>query len=232
MTHSRTALGNRLMDAAILVICAAKTKRDVSAREIARVADISVSGLYQFYPSLDALVIATAKKLYAQVNHERMMALQVAIDRSRPEPAPLRDILIALIGPSVRWSLDPRRPYAVFDYVNTMPGSDGAATVLRPLVDQIAVHQAVIKCLRQTTPWFDDVDIGWRVNAALGVRSQVLRESRRTMLLTQNRLDLSDPDTTINLMLDVLEPMFAPPAACLPEDSVRATRLEPGLCAG
>lgn len=223
MTQSEIVVRNRLMDATTLVICGAKTRRDVSVREIARVADISVSGLYQFYPSLDALVIATAKKLYAQVNYERMMALQMAIDRSRPEPAPLRDILIALIGPSVRWSRDPQRPYAVFDYINTLTGGNGAATVLQPLVDQIAAHQAVITCLRQTTPWFDDVDIGWRVNAALGVRSQVLRESRRTMLLTQNRLDLSDPDATIDLMLEVIEPMFAPLARHSLPKAARAT---------
>lgn len=87
MTQSEIVVRNRLMDATTLVICGAKTRRDVSVREIARVADISVSGLYQFYPSLDALVIATAKKLYAQVNYERMMALQMAIDRNRPRCA-------------------------------------------------------------------------------------------------------------------------------------------------
>jgi AcrR family transcriptional regulator len=211
MTEPANATRSRLIDATVEVICAAKTRRDVTAREIARVADISVSGLYQHYPSLNALIIASAKKLYAQVNHERMTALQAVMDRSRPNPAPLRDILAALIGPPVRWSLDPKRPYAVFKYINTMPGSEGAATVMRPLIDQIESHRAVITYLRQSAPWFDDVEIGWRVNAALGVRSQVLRESRRTMLLTQNRIDLSDPDVIIELVLDVIAPMFAPP---------------------
>ncbi len=201
---------DRLIDATIEVIHATGDPKKVTIREIARVAGTSISALYRSYASLDDLIVAAAKLLYAQVNHERMSALQQAVDSAKPDPAPLRDLLAALIGPSVRWSLDTARPYAVFQRVNNLPAIGGVTSATQPLIDQIAQHQAFITYLQRSAPWFNDVEIGWRVNAALGVRSQVLRETRRTMLLTQNRLDLTDPEVIIDLMLDVIEPMFHP----------------------
>jgi len=210
MSQSGKDSKDRLIDATIQVIHVAIGPKKVTVREIARVAGTSVSALSRSYASLDDLIVAAAKLLYAQVNYERMSALKQAVDSAKPDPAPLRDLLAALIGPLVRWSLDPDRPYAVFQRAGSLPAIGGATSATQPLIDQIAQHQAFITYLQRSAPWFDDVEIGWRVNAALGVRSQVLRETRRTMLLTQNRLDLTDPEVVIDLMLGVIEPMFHP----------------------
>jgi hypothetical protein len=43
-------------------------------------------------------------------------------------------------------------------------------------------------------PWFDNVEIGWRINATLGVKTQVLREPSRTPLLTQDHPDLKNTE--------------------------------------
>ncbi len=200
----------RLIAACISVIGSASKPCQVTVRTIASAAATSPAALYSHYLSLDDLIIATAEHLYVQINHERMLTLQAAIERSRPQPAPLRDVLAAMIGPPVRWSLDPMRPYAVFRHINRMQGLDGASAGLRALIDQVDQYRVFAAYLKKAAPWFDDVEIGWRINAALGVRTQVLREPRRTRLLTQDRLDLQDPDAVIELILDVVEPMFLP----------------------
>jgi AcrR family transcriptional regulator len=200
----------RLIAACISVIGSASKPCQVTVRTIASAAATSPAALYSHYVSLDDLIIATAEHLYVQINHERMLALQEAIEKSRPNPAPLRDVLGAMIGPPVRWSLDPRRPYAVFRHINRMQGLDGASAALRALIDQVDQYRVFAAYLQKAAPWFDDVEIGWRINAALGVRTQVLREPRRTRLLTHDRLDLQDPDVVIDLILDVVEPMFLP----------------------
>jgi AcrR family transcriptional regulator len=202
----------RLIAACIKVISAAAKPCDVTVRAIACAAATSPAALYGHYASLDDLVIAAAKYLYTQVNHDRMLALQRVVDQSAPGHPSLRDVLAALIGPPVRWSLDPSRPYAVFRYINTLQGVDGASATLQPLIDQVDQYRVFVAYLQRAAPWFDEVDIGWRINAALGVRTQVLREPRRTRLLTHDRLDLQDPDNVIEMILDVVEPMFLPRA--------------------
>lgn len=211
MSEAKDATRDRLIEACIRVIVTARTPHSVTVREVARVSGTGVAALDHYYCSLDDLIIASGTRLYAQVNHERMYALQQAVERARPDPAPLRDLLTALIGPRVRWSLDPARPYGVFRYIIGMSAGGAQTDCLRPLTDQVEQQRAFIAALQRAAPWFDEIKIGWRLNAALGVRSQVLREQRRTMLLTRGQPDLSDPDTDIDLMLDVIQPMFSRP---------------------
>jgi len=175
----------RLIEACISVISSARRKQDVSVRAIAQAAGTSPTALYGYYACLEDLVGAAAKSLYRRVNHERMVALQQAVEDAGSGTPSVRRILDALIGPPVRWSLD-----------------------LRLLVDHVDQYRPFIRHLHQAAPWYDEAEIGWRVNATLGVRSQVLREGRRTRLLTQGRLDLQDPSVVIALILDVTEPMF------------------------
>jgi hypothetical protein len=78
----------------------------------------------------------------------------------------------------------------------------------RRIIDNIEHHKAFIPHLKRIAPWLDDVDIGWRLNCALGIRSQVTRSRSRTELLTDHRIDLDDPDAVIARMVEVIAPMF------------------------
>ena len=62
--------------------------------------------------------------------------------------------------------------------------------------------------LLRIAPWLAEVDIGWRLNCALGIRSQVTRSRSRTEVLTNYSIDLDDPDTVIARMVEVIAPMF------------------------
>jgi AcrR family transcriptional regulator len=198
----------RLIDACIKVIAAAQRPGDVCVRSIASAAETSPSTLYTYYASLDELVAAAAKRLYLCLNQERLQALQQGVSASSPATPPVRLILAAMVGPPVRWSLDPAKPYAVFTYLNALRSPQGPSDALKVLIDHVDQFTPFIRYLQQAAPWFDRVEIGWRVSATLGVRSQVLRDARRTRLLTNNQLDLDDPDTVIEMILDAAEPMF------------------------
>jgi hypothetical protein len=62
--------------------------------------------------------------------------------------------------------------------------------------------------LKRIAPWLEEVDIGWRLNCALGIRSQVTRSRQRTELLTNHQMDLDNPDLVIARMVEVIAPMF------------------------
>ena len=69
--------------------------------------------------------------------------------------------------------------------------------------------RAFIRQLRRIAPWFDEGEIGWRVNAVLGGRSQITRHRARSRLLAGGGAE--DAEALIERIVEVSAPMFARP---------------------
>jgi AcrR family transcriptional regulator len=202
---------NRLVAACERAICRSKRFSDVTVRAIAAEAGVAASAVSHHFGSLEDLVAETGMRAYRRLNAERLEALQAAVDAHRPAPPPLRDVIAALVGPSVRWSLDPDSPYRVFTYLQGLSTLSDRPERFNPMTEHLGHHRAFIQCLRRIAPWFDEIETGWRLNAALGVRSQFTRHRSRSALLTRNQMDLTDPAAVIERMIEVIQPMFARP---------------------
>src|SRR5262249_24415100 len=143
-----------------------------------------------------------------RLNAERLTLLRKAVERNAPGVADLDEVITALIGPSIRWSLDPNSSYPVLSHFTLLAQRHGEVAHYRKIIDDVEHHKAFIPHLRRIAPWLDEVDIGWRLNCALVIRSQVTRSRLRTEVMTDHRIDFDDPDTVIARMVEVIAPMF------------------------
>ncbi len=211
--HGRTNLtAMRLMDACEHLLCESDALEELTARKIAIEAHATPSAIVYHFGSQDALVAAVAERVYRRLNAERLSLLRKAIDRRAPEPADLEEIIAALVGPSIRWSLDPKSSYPVLSHFTSMAKAHReGGPHYRKIIDNVEHHRAFIPPLKRIAPWLDEVDIGWRLNCALGIRSQVTRSRSRTEILTNHRMNLDDPEFVIARMVEVIAPMFRRP---------------------
>lgn len=198
----------RLMDACEHLLCDVDTIEELTARRIAGVAHATASAISYHFGSQEALIAAVAERVYLRLNAERLTLLRKAVERNAPHAADLEEVIAALIGPSIRWSLDPNSSYPVLSHFTLLAQRHREVAHYRRIIDNIEHHKAFIPHLKRIAPWLDEVDIGWRLNCALGIRSQVTRSRSRTEVMTDHRIDFDDPDTVIGRMVEVIAPMF------------------------
>jgi AcrR family transcriptional regulator len=198
----------RLMDACEHLMRDASALEELTARRIAVAAHATPSAISYHFGSQEELIVAVAERVYHRLNAERLTLLQNAIERRRPKPADLEEVIAALVGPSIRWSLDPNSSYPVLSHFTSLAQRSGDPQHYRRIVENVEHHKAFIAPLKRIAPWLDEVDIGWRLNCALGIRSQVTRSRQRTAILTCHRIDLEDSEAIIARMVEVIAPMF------------------------
>ncbi|MFB9950966.1 TetR family transcriptional regulator [Rhizobium puerariae] len=208
--HGRANLtAMRLMDACEHLLCEADALEELTARRIAVEANATPSAISYHFGSQEELIAAVAERVYRRLNAERLSLLRKAVDRKAPDPPDLEEVIAALIGPSIRWSLDPNSSYPVLSHFTSMAKAHREqAPHYRRIIDNVEHHRAFIPELKRIAPWLDEVDIGWRLNCALGIRSQVTRSRSRTKVLTNYRMNLDDPEAVIARMIEVIAPMF------------------------
>jgi len=117
---SDIATAARLMDACEQVLCEAEHLDDATVRKVVSRAGTNVSAINYHFGAHEKLIFAVAERVYHRLNAQRLTLLQTAIDRGRPGPPALEELVGALIGPSIRWSLDPTSSYPVLAHVTTM----------------------------------------------------------------------------------------------------------------
>src|SRR5580704_6934193 len=114
------ATRDTILDAAEELLVGATSLDDVSVRRIAGKAGANVSAISYHFGSREKLIVAAVERVYTRFNAERLRLLQEAVDARVPEPAELGRVIAALIGPSIRWSLDPTSEYPAFLHIATL----------------------------------------------------------------------------------------------------------------
>lgn len=184
---------------------------EVTVRSIAQRAGAGVSAISYHFGSVEHLVFSVAERVYLRLNAERLALLQAAIQRAHPEPSRIEDLIAAMVGPSIRWSLDPSSSYSVLRHMTSLAQSSDHPEIFRPMIEDIDHHRVFIPHFRKVAPWLSDVDIGFRMSCLLGVRSQMTRNRRRTQELTNHSLDLADPHVVLTQVVAATTPMFTTP---------------------
>ena len=198
----------RLLDPCERMLCEVECVDDLTVRRLAREAGVTPSSVNYHFGSQERLIVATAERVYRRLNQERMNLLNRAVQRRHPEPPLIEEVIAALVGPSVRWSLEPTSKYRVLAHFNSMSQRSRDPEIYRAIIEGVEHHRAFMVYLRQLAPWLDDAGIGWRMSCALGIRSQVTRSRVRNEVLTDHAIDFSDPDAVIARIVEVVAPMF------------------------
>ena len=185
---------------------------EVTVRSIVARAGTSLGAVNYHFGSLEKLILQVGERVYLRFNAERLALLQAAVDRARPGPAPAQDLIAALVGPSIRWSLDPSSSYRVLKHMTSIAQRTHHPEIFQPMQADVEHHRMFIPHFRKLAPWLSDVEIGFRISCLLGVRSQVTRNRSRTAELTEHAIDLTDADTLIGHVVAAMTPMFLAPA--------------------
>jgi AcrR family transcriptional regulator len=201
----------RLLDACERLLCEVDCVDDLTVRRLASEAGVTPSSVSYHFGSQERLIVATAERVYRRLNQERMKLLNRAVQRRHPEPPELEEVIAALVGPSVRWSLDDGSQYRVLAHFNAMSQRSRDPEIYRAIIEGVEHHKVFMAYLRQLAPWLDDAAIGWRMSCALGIRSQVTRSRVRNEVLTGHAIDFSDPEVVITRIVEVVVPMFRRP---------------------
>lgn len=208
---NKNITAERLQTACEELLKAAEHPETVTVRSIAQRASANIGAVSYHFGSLEQLIFSVAKRVYLKLNAERLALLQAAIQQAHPNPAPIEDLIVALVGPSIRWSLDPTSSYSVLRHMTSLAQSSDHPEIFRPMIDDIDHHRLFIPHFRRLAPWMSDVDIGFRMSCLLGVRSQMTRNRRRTDELTNHELDLGDPKVVLDQLVAAMAPVFTTP---------------------
>jgi AcrR family transcriptional regulator len=195
------------------LLSSAQHPDEVTVRAITQRAGTNIAAVNYHFGSLQQLIFSVAERVYLRLNAERLALLQAAIDRSYPAPASADHLIVALIGPSIRWSLDPASSYNVMRHMTTLAQVSDHPEIFRPMIEDIEHHRQFIPHFRKIAPWLSETDIGFRISCLLGVRTQMTRSRHRTDELTGHRLDLGDPEVVIAHVVAATAPMFTTPTS-------------------
>lgn len=198
----------KLLEACERLLCRADNVDDVTVRAVAQLAGVNVGAISYHFGSREQMIVFVGRRVYQRLNAARLTLLHAAVQRRAPQPPMVDDLIAALVGPSVRWSLDPDSSYQVLRHVTTLGQHTKNRELYEPIVEGIDHHRAFIPYLRRVAPWLSDSEIGWRISCALGIRSQIIRQGQRTSALTNHEIDLDDPEVVIANMVAVIAPMF------------------------
>ncbi|MGV8855645.1 MAG: TetR/AcrR family transcriptional regulator [Devosia sp.] len=211
---TRHATPERLQTACEELLKAANHPEEVTVRSIAQRAGTSLGAVNYHFGSVEQLIFSVAERVYLKLNAERLALLHVAVQRAHPAPAPVEDLIVALVGPSIRWSLDGQSSYGVLRHMTTIAQSSEHPEIFRPMIEDVEHHLLFIPHFLRIAPWLTEVDVGFRISCLLGVRSQMTRSRHRTAELTGHRLDLGNPEIVLAHVVAATAPMFtAPPNA-------------------
>lgn len=203
-----TLTAMKLIDACEQLLCEIGSIDELTARSVAKAAGTMPSAVSYHFGSQEQLIIATAERVYKRLNAERLSLLTAAVQRASPHPPALEAIIAALIGPSVRWSVDPGSRYPVLSHFTSMAQRSRDPELYRSIVEGIEHHRIFIPYFRQIAPWLSEAEVGWRMSCALGIRSQVTRSRVRNEVLTNHTIDFSDAEEIIARIVEVVAPMF------------------------
>ena len=183
----------------------------VSVREIAKAAGANMAAVNYHFGSKDALLVAVFERKARLLNNERIGLLTEAVEKSGDQPVPLRDILFALIAPSVRWNLSSERGFAPFLQFLQRCRSEGSDEMQR-LMDKYANFlQRFIPHLSAALPHLDEEEIYWRFFFGLGVMSYTYTDYLAMERLSNGSLKFTDPDVATRRAVSFAEAVFMTP---------------------
>ena len=118
---------------------AGRSFSSVSLREITAEAGVNLAAVNYHFGSKDALLLAVFRRRAVDLNRERLNLLREAEARAGDGPAPLYDILHALVCPPIRWTQQPGSGQSVFIQFMGRVRTDGTPE-MRNLMDREVGH--------------------------------------------------------------------------------------------
>ena len=200
----------KLLDSAE-VLFGERSFASVSLREITRAAGANMAAINYHFGSKDALLVAVFERKARMLNSERIELLEAAVKKAGDQQVPLRDVLYALIAPSVSWNLSSERGFAPFLQFLQRCRSEGSPEMQR-LMDKYANFlQRFIPHISAALPHLDEEEIYWRFFFGLGIMSYTYSDFLAMERLSNGSLKFTDPKIATERAVSFAEAVFMAP---------------------
>jgi AcrR family transcriptional regulator len=183
-----------------------------SMRLLTAKAGVNLAAVNYHFGSKDALLLAVFKRRAVDLNRERLNLLREAEARAGDGPAPLYDILHALVCPPIRWTQRPGSGPSVFIQFMGRVRTDGTPE-MRNLMDKEVRHLLPFaNSLTRTLPDLPQEEIFWRLHFTLALMHYTITDLRRLEAISGGICDLGDTDALIARMVGFAVAGFEAPA--------------------
>ena len=183
----------RLLDAAESLMAASGIAA-TSLRAITARGDANLAAVNYHFGSKDELVRAVLTRRLEPLNRSRLEELAAA--EASAGGASVEDILVALLGPVLRWSADARH----HDFIRLMgrlfnEPSDLVGPILASQFGEVieAFHAAFAAAL----PHLDKRELHWRFHFVIGTMVHVVANPEHVLRLSGGRCDPGDAEATL-----------------------------------
>lgn len=197
---SRPDTKELILDAAEKLF-AEKSYASVSLRELTALAGVNLAAVNYHFGSKDALLIAVFRRGALALNRERARLLREAEERAAGGTPPLREIVTALVVPSIRYSFTSTR-LALYNQFVAFARGDGPPEAREMLDKDVGHLQRFVLPLARALPHLPQQEIYWRLHFVMGVQHALYTDMKRLETLSGGLCQLDNLEAVAGRVVD------------------------------
>ncbi|WP_051329880.1 TetR/AcrR family transcriptional regulator [Niveispirillum irakense] len=180
---------------------AEKSYASVSLRELTAAAGVNLAAVNYHFGSKDALLIAVFRRGAVALNKERARLLRDAEERAGGGTPPLREIVEALVVPSIRYSFTSTR-LALYNQFVAFARGDGPPEAREMLDKDVGHLQRFVLPLARALPHLPQQELYWRLHFMMGVQHSLYTDMKRLETLSGGQCHLDNLDAVAARVVD------------------------------
>ena len=177
---------------------------EVTMRDIVAAAGVNLAAVNYHFGSKDELLAELFVSRTTVLNRERFAELKAAEEAGSGQPS-VEAILLALVGPPLRWCLSPDHQMSAAARFMTRASVETVPPI-KKIVDREFRHlQRFAMALRRALPNRNEADIYWGLHFALSMQRQTVTDRERLLKLSGGACTTDDTESVIKRIVAVAE---------------------------
>lgn len=177
---------------------------EVTMRDIVAAAGVNLAAVNYHFGSKDELLADLFVSRTTVLNKERFAELTAA-EAAGGGVASVNAILLALVGPPLRWCLSPDHQRSAAARFMTRASVETVPPI-KKIVDREFRHlQRFATALRRALPERNETDIYWGLHFALAMQRQTVTDRERLFKLSGGACDTDDTEAVIARIVAIAE---------------------------
>ena len=174
---------------------------DVTLRDIVAAAGVNLAAVNYHFGSKDELIAELFVTRGIATNRERLAELKAA-ELAGGGRADIKDILRALVGPTLRGCLGPDNERSAAARFMIRASIESVPPIRRIKNREIDHLRKFAAAMRRSLPDCDEADLHWGLHFALAMAHQTIRDTERLTKLSEGQCDLSDVGAIIERIVE------------------------------